>query len=74
MALPTYYLRTGLGGRKVYGQLGRKPYATGGRPVISRQVSSRLLSSWRYAGADNRCRRGRKYWGIGPYADRKRWA
>src|SRR2546430_4559463 len=41
---------------------------------MSAQLAKRFFISWRYSAADNRCRRGRKCWAMGPYADRKRWA
>ena len=43
-------------------------------PVLSAQRAKRFLISSRYADAASRCRRGRKCWARGPYADTKRWA
>src|SRR5262249_40860659 len=37
-----------------------------GSMVISCQVWKRVRNSCRYAGAANRCRRGRKCWSMGP--------
>jgi hypothetical protein len=41
--------------------------------VISCQLRNLFRSSWRYAGADNRCHRNRKCWAMEPEAARNRW-
>ena len=60
-----------------YGRPSPVPICSRGGPLRTRDFSptleavSHLLT---VSAADNRCRRGRKCWAIGPYADRKRWA
>src|SRR5262245_33856948 len=41
---------------------------------MAAQRAHRFPISTRYADADRRCLLDRKWWAIGPYADRNRWA